>query len=109
MRVGVLGIGAVGARAVRQLATSADPPEVVVADRDRGKVERIAAALAPTVVGVDDLGAVDVVVLATPAPHAPSAEAHLRAGRSVVSVSDDVADVDRLVQLGPLARERGEP
>jgi saccharopine dehydrogenase-like NADP-dependent oxidoreductase len=108
MRVGVLGVGAVGARAVRQLATSTDPPTVVVADHDPGKVERIAAALAPAVAGVDDLGDVDVVVLATPAPHAPLAEAHLRAGRSVVSVSDDVADVDRLVQLGPLARERGK-
>jgi hypothetical protein len=78
-----------------------------VADHDPGKVRRIADALAPTVVGVDDLGPVDIVVLATPAPHAALAEAHLRAGASVVSVSDDVADVDRLLQLGPLARELG--
>jgi saccharopine dehydrogenase-like NADP-dependent oxidoreductase len=109
MRVGVLGVGAVGARAVRQLATSTDPPELVVADRDAGKVDRLAAALAPNVIGVEgsDLGAVDVVVLCTPAPHAGHAETHLRSGASVVSVSDDVADVDRLVQLGPLARDHG--
>jgi hypothetical protein len=108
MRVGVLGVGAVGARAVRQLATSADAPEVVVADRDEAQVERIAAALAPAVrgVGVGELTDLDVVVLATPAPHASLAEAHLRAGSSVVSISDDVADVDRLLQLGPLARDR---
>jgi saccharopine dehydrogenase-like NADP-dependent oxidoreductase len=107
MRVAVLGVGAVGARAIRQLATSTEPPEVLIADRDPGKVERIAAALAPTVVGVGEFGSVDVVVLATPAPHAALAEAHLRAGTSVVSASDDVADVDRLLQLGPLARDKG--
>ena len=41
MRVGVLGVGAVGARAVRQLATITDPPEVVVTDRNPAKVERL--------------------------------------------------------------------
>src|SRR4051812_11092890 len=109
MRVGVLGVGAVGARAIRQLATSTDPPEVVAADRDDAKVTRIAAALAPNVagVGVGELDRLDVVVLATPAPHAALAEAHLRAGTSVVSTSDDVADVDRLLQLAPLARDQG--
>ena len=109
MRVGVLGVGAVGARAVRQLATIADPPEVVITDRNPAQVERLASALAPTVVGVGpgEFGRLDVVVLCTAAPHAGLAEAHLRAGTSVVSVSDDVADVDRLLQLGPLARDQG--
>src|SRR4051812_1709141 len=107
MRGGGLGGGAVGAPAGPPRAPSTPPPAVVVADHDPGKVRRIADALAPTVVGVDELGSVDVVVLATPAPHATLAEAHLRAGASVVSVSDDVADVDRLLQLGPLARELG--
>jgi hypothetical protein len=108
MRVGVLGMGAVGARAVRQLATTTEPPELFVADLDETKVERIAAALAPGVVavGVDELRHLDVVVLAMPAPHAELAKAQILAGSSVVSVSDDVADVDELLKLASLALER---
>ena len=70
MRVGVLGVGAVGARTVRQLATITDPPEVVITDRNPAKVERLAAALAPTVVGVgsSEFGRFDIVVLCTAAP-----------------------------------------
>jgi hypothetical protein len=107
MRVGVLGAGAVGARAVRQLATTPDPPSIAVADVDRAKADRLAAALGPTVVAVppDDLAGVDVMVLATPAPHAEATEVYLRDGSSVVSTSDDVADVDHLLGLDARAKE----
>jgi saccharopine dehydrogenase-like NADP-dependent oxidoreductase len=109
VRVGVLGAGAVGARAVRQLGATTSTIDVLVADIDHAKAERLAAALAPrvTAVGVDGLRGVDVVVLALPSPHAELAEAHLRSGASVVSTSDDVSDVDRLLRLGPLAVEQG--
>jgi saccharopine dehydrogenase-like NADP-dependent oxidoreductase len=108
VRVGVLGAGAVGARAVRQLGTTSTALDVVVADVDHMKAERIAAALAPrvTAVATERLRGVDVVVLATPAPHAELAAVHLRAGTSVVSTSDDVSDVDELLKLDPLARQR---
>jgi hypothetical protein len=107
MRVGVLGAGAVGARAVRQLATTPDPPEIAVADIDQPKADRIAAALAPNVTAVppDDLAGVDVIMLTTPAPHAEATEVYLRDGSSVVSTSDDVADVDHLLGLDVRAKE----
>jgi NADP oxidoreductase coenzyme F420-dependent len=105
MRVGVIGAGAVGARAARQLGTTTSNIEVLVADIDHAKADRLASALAPrvTAVDVDQLRGVDAVVLALPSPHAELAEAHLAAGASVVSTSDDVADVDALLRLGPVA------
>src|SRR6516164_1038852 len=102
MRVGVIGAGAVGARAARQLGTTTSNIEVLVADSDHAKADRLAAALAPrvTAVRVDELRGVDAVVLALPSPHAELAESHLEAG---ASASDDVADVDALLRLGPIA------
>jgi saccharopine dehydrogenase-like NADP-dependent oxidoreductase len=71
----------------------------------------VADALAPRVRAVgtqpEDLAGVDVVVLATPAPHAEVAEALLRAGVAVVSVSDDVDDVEALLRLDGLAERHG--
>jgi saccharopine dehydrogenase-like NADP-dependent oxidoreductase len=111
MRVGVLGAGAVGMRAVRQLGATARVTEVLVADADRVKAGRVADALAPRVRAVsaqpEELADVDVIVMATPAPHAEVAEELLRAGVAVVSVSDDLDDVGALLRLDGLARERG--
>jgi hypothetical protein len=69
----------------------------------------LAAALAPNVagVGIAELVGSDVVVMASPAPHAEAAEAYLRAGSSVVSTSDDVADVDQLLRLDGTAKDLG--
>ena len=53
-----------------------------------------------------DLGA-DVVVIATPAPHAELAARHLAAGKHVVSTSGAVADVRALLDLDDLARDSG--
>jgi hypothetical protein len=52
-----------------------------------------------------ELTELDAVVLATPEPHAALAERYLRAGTAVVSSTDDLADVDRLMALGPLAAQ----
>ena len=53
MRVGVLGVGAVGARAVRQLATTTEPPELCRGrHRRRPRSSASPPALAPNVVGV---------------------------------------------------------
>lgn len=110
MRYGVLGSGVVGARAVRQLAATTSTTDVMVADLDAARAQRVAAAVAGTARAVspdailnEDL---DAVVLATPSPHSPVAEQLLRAGRAVVSVSDDLDDVRALDRLAVLADDR---
>jgi hypothetical protein len=109
VRVGVLGAGSVGARAVRQVSATTTVAETLVADANPAMAERVATALAPRVraVGPEALREVDVLIVATPAPHVATAAEHLRAGVSVVSTSDDVADVDRLLHLDGVARDRG--
>lgn len=110
MRLAVVGAGAVGTRAARQLATTPGIDEVLLSDGDPARARSVAAAMAPVVreVGLAEIGAgCAVVVVASPAPHAAIAERLLRAGASVVSVSDDVADVLALLRLGVLADDLG--
>ncbi|MEM9513601.1 MAG: hypothetical protein AAGA42_01990 [Actinomycetota bacterium] len=54
--------------------------------------------------GIDDS---DIVVLASPAPHAPLAERLVANGTHVVSVSDDMNDVSDLLQLDDRAHSSG--
>jgi saccharopine dehydrogenase-like NADP-dependent oxidoreductase len=108
-RIGVLGAGAVGTRVARQLSVTGTVDEVLIADAVVARAERVAAALAPkvTAVAAADLRRLDVVVLATPDPHAAAAAVYLDAGVSVVSTSDDLADVDHLLGFGERARAGG--
>ena len=109
MRVGVLGAGAVGVRALRQWLATPDVEEMVVADVDPARARSVAASLGPKVraAAEDQLATLDAVVLAVPPPHAPLVPPLLRAGVSVVSVSDDVADVRALLASGVLADDVG--
>ena len=107
MRIGVLGLGAVGARAGaagrrRVPAVS----EVLVSDVDRARADRVARVMGVDVVAStpDALFAVDTVIIATPAPHARAAAGFLEHGVDVVSVSDDLADVRALIALDHTAR-----
>ena len=112
MRVAVFGLGAVGTRAARQLASTDDVAEVVLRDVDRGRVDEVADSLGAKAVRqlADrvDLPDADVVVLATPSgQHLTTAQTYLRRGTAVVSTSDSVADVSALLDLGPEAQSRG--
>ena len=105
MHVGVVGVGAVGTRAVRQLVASPGTT-VSVYDTDHLRAKKVAEAMGPgvRVAGdVNELTGLDVVLLAQPAPHHPLALSMLVAGASVVSVSDDARDaIDLLaVTAGP--------
>src|SRR5687768_11239128 len=99
MRIAIVGCGAVGARAARQLVSSTGIDRVVLRDTRADWLESLGASLGPAVelevppYG-EDLPAVDVVIVATPAgTHAPIARAAVARGIDVVSVSDDVDDV----------------
>ena len=111
MRVNVVGAGAVGSRAIRQLVEHESPELITVFDHRSAHAERVAAAMGPRVRASrpwDERPPVaDVTVLATAAgSHRLLAEQALAGGQHVVSVSDRVADVRGLLDLDAEARVR---
>jgi hypothetical protein len=116
VRIGVVGAGAVGARAARQLASTAEVTGVVVADTAPGRAASVAASLGPIAEvaggGPADIAGrgCDAVVLAGPAgtgDHVGLARRFLGEGLHLVSVSDSIDDVDALLELDHEAAERG--
>ena len=109
MRALVIGAGAVGARAVRQLVESPDVDEVVVVDTDplrAGRHRRQLRRQGARPARHDDDA--DAVLLAGPCgTHAALARAHVAAGRPVVSTSDSIEDVRALLALDAEARAQG--
>ncbi len=110
-RIGILGVGAVGARVARQFV-SVDDHEVVLRDESRARAELVAASLGSRAsIDPGRLDApldVDLVVLAGPGrSQVDAARAMVRAGVHVVSISDDIDDVRSLLTLDHEARERG--
>src|SRR5579862_2992168 len=118
MRAVLLGMGAVGVRAARQLAATEGLDRLVLVHDDRAKLAEVADALnSPTRVHTvvcdrdalppgDVLADADVVVLSMPTSHRAAAEVALERGVHVVSVSDDIAEVRGLLALDAEARER---
>lgn len=105
---GVIGIGATGARAARQLASAEEVDAVVLAgpgtrpDAMRRSLGEGARVADPIEAGVD------VVVLAGPAgTHAATARTCLDRGIDVVSTSDAIGDVEALLALDDRARAVG--
>jgi saccharopine dehydrogenase-like NADP-dependent oxidoreductase len=111
MRLAVVGLGAVGTRAARQLASTDGVDEVVLCDTRPGRVEEVGSSLGAKAVAdpgsADRLPAADVVVLATPCgTQLDAARRLVSAGRSVVTTSDDLDEVRGLLDLGPEAHAR---
>ena len=110
MRALVIGAGAVGARAVRQLVESPEVRRVLVADTDAGRQAAVVETSGDKARRGDHDDAADVVVLAGPCgSHLAEARLHLAAGRPVVSTSDAIADVRGLLDLDAEARARSVP
>ena len=98
MRVAVLGLGAGGARAARQLASTDTVEEVVLRDLRPARVDEVGASLGDKATGERGPyhGPVeaDVVVLAAPAGlHVELAGPLVARGIPIVSMSDAVEDV----------------
>ncbi|HLT16159.1 MAG TPA: hypothetical protein VK007_05605 [Acidimicrobiales bacterium] len=112
-RVLLVGAGAVGARAARQLVEADDVDEVVVVEPDGARRSAVVTSSGdkatdggPSSEGV--AGAVDAVLLAGPnGTHLDEARRHLALGRTVVSCADGIPDVSGLLDLGPEAEARG--
>jgi hypothetical protein len=112
VRFAVLGLGAVGARAARQLLSSPDVEAVVLRDDNRSRLATVAESLGDGAVPdpsayTEPLDA-DVVVLAGPVGvHADQARTFVGRNQSVVSVADDIGEIRQLLDLDNEARERG--
>lgn len=110
MRAAVVGVGAVGTRAARQLLFLGHTDSLAVVDASPGRQAAVAESLGPPARGAagvtEAVDGVDVVILAAPSGHRVAAEAALERGASVVSVSDDVDEVRALLDLDAEARER---
>ena len=110
MRVLVVGVGAVGARAARQLVESPGVHRVLVVDADPVRQAAVAESTGKKAREDTEDAAADAVLLAGPAgTHVELARHHLTAGRPVVSTSDSIVDVQGLLDLGPLALEHQVP
>ena len=105
MRVGVVGHGVVGGHVVANLINQQAVDEVLLVARGhRG------GAAGPKVRRTDDrtlCSQADVVILATPPGQHDQARELLEADRSVVTTSDDCADVSALLSLERLAGRCG--
>jgi saccharopine dehydrogenase-like NADP-dependent oxidoreductase len=105
----IVGAGAVGARAARQLG-STDGVRVLVHDRRAERAQAVVESLGGTarVADLDEGAGADVAVVAVDSGHhVEVATTLLRAGTAVVSTSDDIDDARRLLDLDAEARERG--
>lgn len=105
MTIAVVGLGATGSHVARQLRHTG---ELLLHDTDSERAARVYEALTGTERRLDPWAGVsaDVVILATPAGrHGRAAEAALRSGAHVVSISDRPDDVSDLLALDHLARD----
>lgn len=111
MRITVVGVGAVGTRAARHLASAAGTAALDLVDPDTSRVAAASRSFGDVAAAktLDDALAVapDVVVLATPEGHPGLAARALAAGAHVVSVADDPAAVEGLLELDDTARAAG--
>jgi hypothetical protein len=106
MRAVVVGAGAVGVRAARQLLFLGTVDGLGVVEPRQARLEAVVASLGEPATPVASPAGADVVLLTGPRGHREQAEAALDAGASVVSVSDDVDDVRDLLALDAEAIER---
>lgn len=109
LRVAVVGVGIVGARAIRQLHAS--PAHVIAAtSRPEDALSRCGLADDADVAVVQRqvTPTVDIAVLAVPAKaQIGLARRYLATGAHVVAVNDDLASTRALLNLDAVARERG--
>jgi saccharopine dehydrogenase-like NADP-dependent oxidoreductase len=104
--VAVVGLGAVGARAARQLASTPRVDRILLSDVVTPREDEVLSSLGePDRIRRGDPDGADVVILATPAgDHLAAARRALAAGSHVVSVGDDPLDVTALLALDGEAR-----
>jgi saccharopine dehydrogenase-like NADP-dependent oxidoreductase len=117
VRAVLLGIGAVGGRAARQLVSTDSLDQLTIVHHDASRLERLAETLAApgrvaTVIcprhtlDREVLDGAHVLLLATPRRHLASAKVAMEQRVHVISVSDNPEEVRGLLALDAEARER---
>jgi hypothetical protein len=110
VRAVVVGAGAVGSRAARQLHATEGLEGLVVVDAAPARADAVVASLGSPAIAAPWEAAVldgaDVVVLAHPQHHRAAAEVALEGGAHVVSTADSLTEVRALLDLDAEARER---
>jgi hypothetical protein len=111
VRVGLIGAGAVGSRAARQLVSTDAVTFVEICDVDTSRAQAVVASLGDEHASVtSEPGEVDAVLLATPRDeHVALAGRYVDAGVAVVSVSDDIEVVRSLLELDEAAKRNNAP
>lgn len=112
VRAVLVGGGAVGARAGRQLLSLGPLDDLAVIDPDAGRAEAVVTSFGPPARVAADLASAaveagDVVILCLPGAHLAYAERAVSRGAHVVSVGDAVDDVKDLLELDARARTSG--
>ena len=102
-KIGVIGVGAVGARVARQLV-STDGDKVVLRDASRARVELVAQSLGENATidhgALDDPLDVDAVIICSPGrTQAALAAKFVPNGTHVITTTDDLTDVRGLLSL----------
>lgn len=120
MKSVVYGVGATGGRAARQLVSNSAVESVAIIDEDLAVAEEAVISLGKPARGAsisalrletrlerfrEICEGADLVVLTAPDDQMELAEAALRSGAHVVSVSDDVETVRELLELDKIAQE----
>ncbi len=107
-RIAIVGCGATGARAARQLARGSDDHELHLVDDAAGVAGPLATSLGPRARERRSTEGADIVVLATrTADHPDLAVEAVARGQHVVSVADGLPQVRRLLALHESAKRRG--
>jgi Oxidoreductase family, NAD-binding Rossmann fold len=110
VKIGIVGCGTVGSRAARQLLSLAPDHHIKLFDLDSEIARRLSSQLGrPSMFREGSVldSAVDVVLIATPSPQYQLAAALCRAGVHVVTTTDSVDDVPRMLALDAELQERG--
>ena len=110
MRAVVVGLGSVGTRAARQLASTESVRDVVLSDIREDRMGEVASSLGAKATfhhGSGPLPEADVVILATPVgTQLRVAQELVARGTHVVCTSDSVDETRSLLDLGPEAAAR---
>jgi saccharopine dehydrogenase-like NADP-dependent oxidoreductase len=119
MRIAVVGLGAVGTRAARQLASTPGVTSIVLCEPHAAKRAAVSEVLGPIAEAVawpedgdlpDGVGDCDATLLAGPTEtHLDQVRRLLALRRPVVSVSDSLTEVRSLLELDGEAVEHGVP
>jgi len=107
--IGVVGAGVTGSRVVEYLVQRAH--QVQLYDTNRYRAQRLAAlhrdnGFRVSFVEPAEIGSSEVVVVACGSPHAAIVKHLLDAGAHVVSLSDDLSDINALLALDAHALQR---